>query len=103
MAQKDPIESAFNEALGRRVRELRLELVHPNGRRWTQGDMADTLGISEEQYRKYEWTEPRAGQKRQRAVSPIPHYLIPRLARICKKSIEYVLTGREPVQLRIVS
>ena len=88
MAPPDPLEKAFNLRLAARVRHLRERQRHPSGKKWTQADMADTLGCTVEQYRKYE--------KR----SPIPVHLIPRLARACGVSVEFVVTGREPAQLK---
>jgi transcriptional regulator with XRE-family HTH domain len=70
-------ERAFNEALRVRLKALR------DGKGWTAEEMADALGIPPERYRKYE------------SRSPVPQYLIPRIALIMDKSIEFVLTGKD--------
>jgi transcriptional regulator with XRE-family HTH domain len=71
-------ELAFNIALCARVRTLRESLD------WSAEIMAEALGVPAPRYRKYE--------KR----TNLPHYLIPRFARLTGYSVEYVLTGREP-------
>lgn len=68
-------ESEFNEALCRRVRELR-------GAR-TQAAMAQELGLPLERYKKYE------------TRSPLPAYLVPRLAEASGQSITYVISGSD--------
>lgn len=74
----DTDERAFNEALALRVRSIR------EARDWTAEEMAMALGIPAERYRKYE------------NRSPIPQYLIPRVALLAGRSVEWVLTGKEP-------
>jgi len=74
-------ELLFNEALCARTRILRDE------KGYTAAQMAIALGVPAERYRKYEMR------------SPIPHYLIPRLATICDCTIEYILTGRTTKQI----
>jgi transcriptional regulator with XRE-family HTH domain len=81
MAQPTNDELLFNEALCARTRALRDE------KGWTAVQMAIALGVPAERYRKYEMR------------SPLPHYLIPRLAAICDCTIEYILTGRTTRQL----
>jgi transcriptional regulator with XRE-family HTH domain len=81
MTQPTNEELLFNEALCARTRALRDE------KHWTAEQMASALGIPPDRYRKYE--------KR----SPIPHYLIPRLALICDRTVEFILTGRTTKQL----
>lgn len=71
-------ELDFNIALCARVRTLRESLD------WSAEIMAEALGVPAARYRKYE--------KR----TNLPHYLIPRFARLTGYSVEYVLTGREP-------
>ncbi len=73
----DNDELSFNKALLDRVRGIRA------AKGWSAEEMAMALGIPAERYRKYE--------KR----SPIPHYLIPRLALISGRSAEWILTGKE--------
>jgi transcriptional regulator with XRE-family HTH domain len=70
-------EFAFNEALRARLKALR------EGKGWTAEQMAEALGIPPDRYRKYE------------SRSPAPQYLIPRIALIMDKSIEYILTGKD--------
>lgn len=90
MATENPKRSAFNRDLCNRTRALRESKKHPDGTKWTIVDMADLLGVTEEAWRSYE------------TRIPLPHYLIPRLARVTGQSVEYVLTGKDPVKLRIV-
>jgi transcriptional regulator with XRE-family HTH domain len=71
-------ELAFNIALCARVRMLRESLD------WSAEIMAEALGVPAARYRKYE------------NRTNLPHYLIPRFARLTGYSVEYVLTGREP-------
>lgn len=75
-------ELLFNNSLCARIRALRDE------KRWTAEQMAAALGIPAERYRKYEYR------------SPIPHYLIPRVALIFDRSIEWILTGKEQRSLQ---
>jgi transcriptional regulator with XRE-family HTH domain len=70
-------ERLFNEALGARVAGLRKE------KDWTAEQMAIALGIPAARYRKYE------------GRTPLPGYLIPRLAAITSRTVEYILTGRD--------
>jgi hypothetical protein len=81
MGQASNEELLFNEALCARTRALR------DGKGWTAEQMATVLGVPPDRYRKYE------------NRSPIPHYLVPRLAGICDVTIEYILTGRSPRML----
>lgn len=81
---RDPARSMFNLKLCGRIRELRESMRHPDGSKWTIPEMAELMGVGEEAWRSYE--------KR----IPIPHYLIPRFARVVGKPIEYVLTGNMP-------
>jgi DNA-binding XRE family transcriptional regulator len=70
-------ELAFNAALFDRVKSIR------ESKDWTAEQMATALGIPAERYRKYE------------NRTPIPHYLIPRIALLSGRSPEWVLTGKE--------
>lgn len=70
-------ELAFNAALCQRVKGIR------ESKEWTAEEMAVALGIPVHRYRKYE------------SRSPIPHYLIPRIALIAGRSVEWVLTGKD--------
>lgn len=72
----DPAATAFNDQLCARVRLLRKE------RFANAEEMAEAIGIPVERNRKYE------------VRTPMPHYLIPRFARIVGREIEFVLTGR---------
>jgi len=69
-------ERAFNVEYCKRVRALR------EARGYSQEQMADTLGIPPDRYRKYE------------GRSPLPVYLVPRFALIVGRDVEYVVTGR---------
>jgi transcriptional regulator with XRE-family HTH domain len=71
-------ELAFNAALAQRVRSIR------EAKGWTAEEMAVALGVPAERYRKYE------------GRSPIPQYLVPRVALISGRSVEWVLTGKDP-------
>lgn len=73
----DDSEAAYNAALCARVKHCRLQ------KNWTAEQMARALGVPAERYRKYE------------ARSVLPLYLVERLALICDKSIEFIVTGRE--------
>jgi DNA-binding XRE family transcriptional regulator len=75
-------EPEFNELFCARVARLR------NERGWTQTQMAAGLGVKFERYKKYE------------TRSPMPHYLIPRLAMLVDRDPGYVLTGQEPTTPR---
>lgn len=70
-------ETQFIQALCARVRALR------DSKGWTAEDMAMALGIPADRYRKYE------------TRSPLPHFLIPKLALIVDRSVELILTGRD--------
>lgn len=70
-------KSDYISKLCARVRELRLK------KDWTQAEMAKTLGVSEEQYRKYE------------TRTPLPHFYVETFARVTDTTIEYVLTGED--------
>jgi DNA-binding XRE family transcriptional regulator len=72
-----PDEATFNEAFCARVKRLRIE------RGWTQAQMASALDLPFERYKKYE------------TRSPLPHYLIERLALTVDRDPCYVLTGHE--------
>jgi transcriptional regulator with XRE-family HTH domain len=75
-------EAVFNEALIARVHRLR------NDRGWTAQQMATALGVPAELYRKYEYR------------TPLPHYLIERIALIVGRDIEYILTGKtSPIRM----
>lgn len=87
---KNPARSAFNKALCGRVRALRESMKHPDGSKWTIPEMAELMSVGEEAWRSYE------------TYVPIPHYLIPRFARIVAKPIEYVLTGTMPRPVIVV-
>jgi transcriptional regulator with XRE-family HTH domain len=65
----------FNEAFVERTRLLRLQ----TGR--SQASMAELLGVSLDNYKKYE--------KR----TPLPHYLMPRFAAIIPVDVEFLVTG----------
>ena len=69
-------EAEYNDRLCQRVRELRLE------RDWTIEQMADALGVPSERYRKYE------------VRSPLPQYLIERLAQLTSRDVQYIVTGK---------
>ncbi|MFA7308308.1 MAG: helix-turn-helix transcriptional regulator [Hyphomicrobium sp.] len=73
----------FENALCARVKRLREE------KEWTAEQMAIALGVPPERYRKYE------------NRSPMPQYLIPRFALVVDRSVEYVLTGKEPRSLTL--
>lgn len=68
-------EEEFNSLLCERVARLRIE----HG--WTQQQMATVLGVPHERYKKYE------------TRSPLPAYLVPRLAQIVDRDVQYILTG----------
>ena len=70
------LEAAFNEAYRARLRALRDE------RGWTAEEMAGALGIPADRYRKYE------------SRSPLPPYLIERVALVFDTGVEYIVTGR---------
>lgn len=74
-----PKEEVFNERLGGRLRQLR------KGRGWSQAEMAALLGVPHERYKKYE------------TRSPIPAYLLPKLAHLSGRSLTYILTGRDEI------
>jgi hypothetical protein len=78
---KDQTRSEFTNAFLARVRRLRLEMKHPNGKQWTAADMATALGIEADTYRKYE------------TRTPLPHELMPRFALITGVTVEHLLTG----------
>jgi len=75
-------ELEFNEAFMKRLRALRDE------RDWTAEQMAIALGIPAANYRKYE------------TRSMMPLYLLPRLAQIMDRDVEYLMTGRSSDRLR---
>lgn len=77
-------EAIFNDALCARVHRLR------NERGMTAQEMATSLGIPAERYRKYEYR------------SPLPHYLLERFALIVGRDVEYLLTGKLTARRRIV-
>lgn len=68
-------EGDFNGALARRLKDLR-------GKR-TQAEMAAALDLPTERYKKYE------------TRSPLPAYLVPRLAKVTGHSMAYVIAGTE--------
>jgi DNA-binding XRE family transcriptional regulator len=72
-----PDEATFNEAFCARVKRLRIE------RGWTQAQMAAALDLPFERYKKYE------------TRSPLPHYLVERLALTVDRDPCFVLTGHE--------
>ena len=63
------------QAVGERVRRLRGQI--------TQEDFARTLGISQAQLSKYE-----LGQ------SALPLGILVKIAKVCKTTVDWVLTGR---------
>lgn len=84
MSERENEQLRFDDALCARVRRLREE------KSWTAEQMAIALGIPPERYRKYE------------VRSPIPHWLIPRLAIITDRSVEFILTGKEQRSMKPV-
>ena len=72
-------EAAFNEQFIKRIHRLR------NERGWTAEQMAISLGIPPERYRKYEYR------------TPLPHYLLERFALQVGRDVEYLLYGRTSV------
>jgi len=69
-------EGSFNAELCARVKALRV------GRGWTATEMATALDVPPDRYRKYE------------NRSPLPLYLVERLALIVGQDIEFVVTGK---------
>lgn len=74
----DDTEQRWRQEFRRRVREGR-------GQR-TQEDMAELLGVSPSAYAKYESAR----------ASIMPTRLLPRFAKICAMSLEYLITGERP-------
>ena len=71
-------KAEFNRDLCARVKALRIAMD------CTQEQMATALGTSVANYRKYE------------SRTPIPHHLIPRLALMTGRDVEWILTGKKP-------
>src|SRR6185312_821333 len=76
-------ERAFNVEYCKRVRALR------EARGYSQEQMADTLGIPPDRYRKYE------------GRSPLPVYLVPRFALIVGRDVEYAEAGKARWRLNL--
>jgi transcriptional regulator with XRE-family HTH domain len=72
----------FNAEMCGRLKRLR------EAKAWSQEQMATALGVPLERYRKYE------------NRSPLPHYLIPRVALICNVTIRFLLTGDDEATRR---
>ena len=69
-------EAEYNDRLCQRVRQLRVD------RGWTIEQMADAIGVPPERWRKYE------------VRSPLPQYLIERLAQLMDRDVQYIVTGK---------
>lgn len=80
----DPTEKAYYEAFKKRLIGLRHDLE------LTQEQMAEGLGISKDNYKKYE--------KR----SKFPPHLLNKLAIITHRPVEYIVTGHGP-NIRVVT
>jgi hypothetical protein len=83
-----PASSAYNAELIARVKSLRESMRTAEGVRWTSEQMAHALGIPADRYRKYEMR------------TPLPHELIERFALIVGVTVEFLVTGNKPVDIR---
>lgn len=70
-------ELAFSKSFLERTRQLR------NSRGWSQGFVADALGIPLERYKKYE----------QRSL--LPHYLIEKFCTLHGCDVHFLITGKQ--------
>lgn len=83
-----PAASAYNAELIARVKSLRESMRTADGARWTSEQMAKALDIPADRYRKYELR------------TPLPHELIERFALIVGVSVDFLVTGNKPVDIR---
>lgn len=80
--------SDYNAELIARVKTLREGMRTADGVRWTSEQMAKALDIPADRYRKYE------------SRTPLPHELLERFALIVGVTVEYLVTGNKPVDIR---
>ena len=80
----DPTERAYYEAFRKRLLGLRTDLDY------TQEQMAEALGISKDNYKKYE------------RRSKFPPHLLNKLALLTHRPLEYVVTGHG-ANIRVVA
>ncbi|MFZ5783952.1 MAG: helix-turn-helix domain-containing protein [Pseudomonadota bacterium] len=75
-ATEKATERAYHESFRRRLKDLREEL------QWSQADMANALGLSLDNYKKYE------------IRSKFPPHQYEKLALVTHKSVDFIVTGR---------
>jgi transcriptional regulator with XRE-family HTH domain len=78
MADDKVSERAYYTGFRDRLRSIRIELD------WSQAEMAEALGISLDNYKKYE------------IRSKFPPHLLEKLALVTHRRIEFIVTGRGP-------
>lgn len=74
----DLTESAYYEAFRQRLKDIRADLG------WSQARMAEALGVPLVNYKKYE------------VRSKFPPHLLDRLALVTHRSLDFIVTGRNP-------
>jgi transcriptional regulator with XRE-family HTH domain len=82
--QDDPAATAYYDQFRQRLIHVRLELD------WTQEVMAQALGIPLANYKKYE------------IRSKFPLHLIPKLAIVTHRDVDFIVTGRTPSSPRVI-
>lgn len=85
---KDTTSTEYRAQFLERVKALRVGMKHADGKPWTAEDMAVALGVEADTYRKYE------------SRSLLPHELIKRFALITGVTVEFLMTGNKPVDIR---
>ncbi len=87
MPQKQP-SSEYVADLTARVKSLRTGMRTSDGAQWSAETMAKALGIPADRYRKYE------------SRTPLPHELLEQFALIVGVTVEYLVTGNKPTDIR---